>query len=878
LRRGRSPLDETRAARLREDRDLDAEFEAHLAHRVDDLVAQGLSVEEAEARARGEFGDADRLKAESRAVRDGARRRARRASGVDALRQDLAYAARQLRRSPGFALTALATLTLGVGATATIVSVVDAVVFEPLPFEEPDRVVVADMLTPARERFSVSEPAFLDWRARVRSLSGMAAFWSRGLTLRDDVEPRWIDVGYVTHDLLDVLGMHPTIGRMFGSDEDVTGEEAAVALISHDMWRSAYAADRGVLGARLDLDGQSYEVIGVMPEGLEVLARAEVFVPMGPDPVMDRGDHYLSVVARLAPGVTLEGARRELAAVQQLLSRTYEAEREWSAALYDSRSELIGDATVTAGWILLTAAGLLLTMACVNLSNLMLVRATARRAEMGLRAALGASRGRIVRQLLAESALLAMLGGALGTVLAVLGLPVIRTMGAGRVPRLEGAALDGAMLAVGVGCAALAAVVCGLVPAIELRGRRLGGVLGGRRGSTQAGSRLRSTLVGAQVALTVVLLSGTGLLLRSYVRLVGVDPGFDARGTLVVRLALPDTGFASWGERAELVPRLRDAVGSLPGVTAVGATAVDPFSGWNLANFVARADRMPERAADFTPIAWRVVTPGLFEAMGTEVKAGRSFEEGDETGPLVPVVLGEGLARALWAEDDPIGQELVWGDPDGSRLVVIGVVEDVRDVRLAEAPAPIVYRAYQQIPWPTMSLVVRVDGDPATVSAGIRTRIHEVDPAIPVPDVSSLEANLRRAVAEPRFNLEILSGFAAVGLLLAVLGVYGLTAFDVRRRFREIGIRLSLGADPGGVRALILRERLKLTALGVGAGLAVAWTLTARIESQLYEVTSSDPVTWIGVVVVVVASSGLAAYLPARRATKVDPTEVLGTE
>jgi putative ABC transport system permease protein len=876
--RGRSPLDETRAAHLREDRDIDAEFEAHLAHRVDDLVAQGLSAEEADARAREDFGDTERLKAESRAVRAEARRRAARASKVDELRQDLAYALRQLRRGPGFALTALATITLGIGATATIVSVVNAVVLEPLPFEDPDRVVFATALTPAGERFSVAEPRFLDWREQARGFSGMAAFWTRAATLRDGGEPRSLDVEYVTHDLLDVLGMQPALGRMFDDNEDVSGQEAPVTLLSHDMWQSEYAGDPGVLGERLDLDGRLHEVIGVMPARLDVLARADLFIPMGPDASMDRDESYLTVVARLAPGVTLEGSRAELAEVQRRLGETYAADEGWSATVLTSEHELVGDTTVKAGWILLTAAGLLLVMASVNVSNLLLVRATARRVEIGLRAALGASRGRLARQLLTESAVLGTVGGALGVLFAFLALPAVRSMGEGRVPRLENATLDGTTLLASLACVAVATLTFGLAPAVQLRSRRFTGAVGTRRGSSDAGSRLRSTLVGAQVAMTVVLLAGTGLLLRSFVQLVRVDPGFNAEGTLAVRLALPDTSFASWGQRAELFPRLREAVGSLPGVVAVGATATDPFSGWNLANFIARADRMPDRAADFTPISWRIVTPGFFEAMGTEVRAGRVFTENDDWGELTPVVIGEALARRLWGAGDPVGQALVWGDPEGSRLLVVGVVEDVRDVRLADPPAPIIYRAYRQIPWPTMSLVVRVDGDPATVAAGIRARIHEVDPSVPVPEIASLEANLRRAVAEPRFNLELLASFAVVGLLLAVIGVYGLTAFDVRRRFREIGIRLSLGAEPGGVQSLILRQRMALTAAGVAVGLIVAWALTREIESLLYGITAHDPLTWAGVVAVVVGASGLAAYLPARRATKVDPTQVLGTE
>ena len=683
----------------------------------------------------------------------------------------------------------------------------------------------------------------------------------------------------MSHGLLDVLGLQPELGRMFDAGEDRSGEEADVGLLSERAWRTDWAADPGVLGTVLDLDGRNVRIVGVAPDAVELLSGpVSVFVPLGANPDMDRGEHYLDVVARLADGATVDGARAELGEIQRRLGETHGVDQGWSARVLEIRSRLIGPETEAAGWILLAASGLLLLMACVNVSNLLMVRATARRAEMGLRAALGASRGRLVRQLFAESALLAACGGAAGALLAGLLLPLARSIGEGRILRLEGAGLDGAALVACLGSAAAASLVCGLAPVVQLRSGALAQAIGRiRGGSADPGGRVRTVLVAGQLSITLVLLVGTGLLLRSFVELTGVDPGFDPEGTLAVRIDMPDPAYG-WAERGEIFPQIRQAVESLPGVAAAGATAVDPFSGWNLAAFIARADRMPDRAADFTPIAWRTVTPGFFEAMGLELRAGRAFTELDDWGEEAPIVIGESLSRTLWGSDDPVGQTMVWGDPAGSRLRVVGVVEDLRDVSLGELPSPIVYRPHRQIPWPSMFLVVRVDGDPAAVATAVRARIREVVPDVPIPEIGSLERNVRRAVAEPRFNLQILASFSVVALLLAVLGVYGLTAFDVRRRFREIGIRLSLGADPGSVRAMILRERLRLTALGVVAGLAVAAALVRGVESQLYGVTARDPVTWVGAVALVVVLAGVAAYLPARRATRVDPTEVLGTE
>lgn len=877
----RSPLDGTPPGRAARDRDLDAEIEAHLAHRVDDLVASGLSEEEAWAQAGAEFGDPERIKAESRRERERSVRRMQRAGPWDRMRQDFAFFLKQLRRSPSFAVTALATLALGIGAAATIVSVVDAVVLEPLPFAEPDRVVIAEMLTPDGERFSVSEGAFLDWRERVRSFEKVAALDVRSATLRGPGDPRAVRTALVSHDMLDVLGLRPALGRMISSGEDGPGTEAPVAMLSWRAWRADFGADPDVVGRTLDVDGRAREVVGVMPPELELLlgGDAPLVVPLGASSSSDRGSHYLLVVARLAEQATVASASDELAAVQRELAEIHPVDEGWGATLDRAEDVIVGDATARAGWILLGAAGLLLLMACVNVANLLMVRATTRGAEMGLRSALGASRRRLVRQMLTESALLAGMGGTLGLLLANTALPVVRSLGEGRIPRLDGATLDGTTLGASLLAVAGASVVCGLAPVLQLGSGSLGRTIGsGMRATGRWGGRVRATLVGLQVATTVVLLVGTGLLMRSFLELSSVDPGFDAEGTLAVRLDMPDGEF-TWAERGELFPEVREAVASLPGVVAVGATSTDPFSGFNLANFVASADRMPERAADFTPMSWRVVTPGFFEAMGMELRAGRGFLDGDDEAPLDRVVIGEGLARTLFGGSDAaVGGTLVWGDPDGSRLRVIGVVEDLRDVRLDEEARPIVYRTHRQIPWSVMVLVARVDGEPSTVAAGIRERIREAAPGLPVPEIRSLERNLRDAVAEPRFNLQILSSFALVGLLMALVGIYGLAAFDVRRRFREIGIRLSLGAEPDGIRSMIVRQRMGVTAVGLVVGLAVAAALTGAVASLLYGISPADPVTWAGVVLVVSGASLAATYLPARRATRVDPREVLNSE
>ena len=860
--------------------DLDQEIEAHLAHRIDDLVAEGLSEEEARVRALAEFGDAARVHEESREVRERARRREARASLFEAARQDLRFALRQIRHRPGFAVTALLTLMLGVGAAVTVASVVQAVVFEPLPFAEPERVVFPEMVTPDGQRFSIAEPAYLDWRREVDAFEEVAAIQRVAGTLRSPGQPRSIQVGRISHSFLSVLGRTPALGRDLRAEEDQPGMGAAVALISHAMWRSELGGDAAALGTVLDIDGRLHEVVGVLPPDLTVLTGGTpIFVPMGADPSLDRGEHYLDVVARLAPGVGIEAARAELDDVQLAMSERYGADVGWTTHIYPARELLVGETVERAGWILMAAAGLLLVMACVNVSNLLMVRSTVRRTEMALRAALGAGQARLVRQLFTESALLAAGGGLLGVALAALSLPAVRSMGAGRIPRLETTGIDGPTLLVGLLAIAIATLACGLAPVVQLRTDRISSSMAGSRGAraSDPGGRLRSALVATQISLTVVLLAGTGLLLRSFLELQRVDPGFVAEGTLAFSIDMPDESW-SWEERGVLVPRIRDAVAEIPGVVAAGATAVEPFSGSSLANFVAPGDRVPDRTSDFTPIHWRVVTPGFFEAMGMELVEGRDLAETDDWEEGTPVVIGESLARASWGEASALDRELVWGDPEGSRMRVVGVVEDLRDVELGEAPLPIVYRPHRQIPWAVMTMVVRYRGDPGTITGEIRRRVPEALPGLPVGEIASLERNLERATAEPRFNLQLLGGFAVAGLLLALIGVYGLTAFDVRRRFTEIGIRLSLGASPESIQSMILRQRLRLTFFGVVVGLAAAWVLSGALATLLYEIAPSDPITWVGVTLVVVVTSVVATWLPARRATRVDPSEVLHGE
>lgn len=876
MSKSRSPLGDASNPKERDIRELNAEFEAHIAHRIDDLVSEGMPLEEATREAHRDFGDSERIRTASLEVRDHARRKRARLTWADALFQDLAYAVRQLAHRPGFTFTALLTLVLGVGATVTIASVVQAVVFEPLPFAEPQRVVMLDMLTPDGDPFTVSEPVFYDLREETRSFAAMAAIHSVGATMQRPGQPRSIALSRVSWGFLETLGVEPFLGRSFFEEEDARAAPAPVAMLSYDAWRSEFGADPSVVGTTLQLDGETLEVVGVMPEALEVLTGpSPVFALLGTDPTLDGDDHYLQVVARLAPGVSVETAADEASAVHLRRTRATGTEVGWTTRLTDPRDTLIGETVERAGLILLAAAAVLLAMACANVANLLIVRATSRRSEIALRVAIGASRGRIARQLFTESALLAGVGGLLGILFSAAALPLVQALGSSRIPRLDNAQVDSSALLIGLTTVALATVVCGIAPALQLRGDRLGrSMAGSRRGTSDTQQHLRSVLAAAQVALTVVLLSGTGLLFRSFLALTSVDPGFEPEGTLAFAVSMPDQSW-SWEERAVLMPQLTEALRSLPGVTAVGATAVEPFSGLALSNFVAPEDMLPDRASDFTPINWRPVTPGFFEAMGMQMLAGRDFREGDGWDNGSPIIIGRSLAERAWGDLDALDRILVWGDPEGSHLRVIGVVEDLRDVELGEDPPLIVYRPHQQIPWAAMTMVLRHEGEASGIASAIRPSLAGVLPTLPVGDIESLEGHLNRAVAEPRFNLQILAAFALAGLMLALVGLWGVTAFDVRRRFPEIGVRLSLGARPESVLRMVVRSRLAVTFVGIAVGIFLARLAAGAMSSLLYEIEPNDPLTWTGVVVIVVATSLLATWLPARAALSVNPRDVL---
>jgi predicted permease len=862
-------------------REIDEELNYHLERRIDELKADGMDPGVARDRALVEFGDLAAIKRACRAIGRGRERRVRLAEVLDTILQDVGFATRQYRRSPGFTLVATLTLALGIGATTIIFSVVNSVLLRPLPFDEPDRLVRIWAVTPTGRQFSTSEPNYLDWREMSPVFEAMGAFTEGTLNLTGAGEPKELRSLFASHTLLPALGITPTLGRGILPEEDRPERDQAVVLLGRRFWERELGADPEIVGRTLTLNDRPFTVIGVTPLPAVLRGNRDVVVPLVADPNGQRGNRFVKVVARLAAGASLEQARDVMGRTAQLLADEYpEANEGWGVRVDPLSEVLVGQDVSRAVLALFGAVGFLLVLACVNVSNLLIARGTARRREIALRAALGANRDRIVRQLLVESAILAVLGAAAGMLLTAWAVPIISVLGPGDIPRLDEVSIDRSVLMFALAVTVVTALISGLSPALQAIGRDLHDPLreGGR--ALASGSRLRDMLVVAELALAVVLLAGAGLMMQSLLRLKAVDPGFELDRVLSVRVTLP--GSYPIEQRADFFETLQERVDALPGVARSGATFVEPLSGDDATGVVAHGDEDPATSNEFVEVQFRFVTPGFFETMQIPALAGRAITAIDRPTTLPPDVISfaisETLAKRVWPNEDPVGKRLHFGRGSEAEFVVVGVVGDIRDKYLDAEPPPMLYGHYAVQPMRSMILLVRTATSGEIIAPSIRDEIRQLAPNIPIPDIRPLEDHRSEAVAAPRFLVRLFGLFAALGLVMAAMGVYGIMTFHVSRRSREIGIRMALGAQSGSILRLVLRQSLMRAGLGLTVGLAGAMAVTRLMGSLLFETAPGDPTTYLGVVSVLVAVVLAATLVPAVRAIGVDKKVVLAAE
>jgi predicted permease len=784
--------------------------------------------------------------------------------------QDLRFALRALRHRPGFATLAVLTLALGIGATTSVYAVLRAVVLRPLPFAASDELVRVVETTPEGGDFSVSVPTFRDLRDQTRSFVRLAALLDRDVALLGQGEPIRLRGVAATAGYFELLGVRPARGTTFAAGSDQT-----VAVLSDRAWRTHFAGDPAVVGRAIRLDGEPVVVAGVMPPGLTSPGDPDLWLPLRLHPHAEREDHELSVVGRLDPGATRASAAAELHGLAVRLGERFpETNGGWGFRLVPLRDWMVPPVVRRTVWTLLAGAALLLVLTCANVSNLLLGRAVQRQREMGVRAALGAGRGRIARQLLTESALLALLGAAGGALLAASSMPLLRQLVPADVPGAGAIAWDPAVLLFAAAVAALAVLLFGLAPALAASAS---GARAAAAGLRTAGSRghAREALVVAEVALAMTLLVGAGLLLTSFLRLRSADLGLDTAGVVAVPLA-PSPQRHAGDAMGRLLLAVEERVAALPGVVAVGSSNVTPLSGFGTAIDVA-AEGRPSGPGETRSARWRAVTPGFFRAAGVRLVSGRTLVAADYAAdaPAV-IVVTRTFARQHFADDDPLGRNVAMGVGGTNWRRIVGVVEDVQDVALAEAPQPVFF--IPELGWPWMTLLVRSELDAAALAAPLRRAIWEVDPELPVPTVEAMSSRVATAVVRPRFQAQLTAAFALVALLLAAIGIYGVVSQYVAAQRREIGVRLALGATPAGIGGWVAARGARLVGIGLAAGTLAALAAGRAIAALLYATPPADPLTLLVVALLLAAVSLASVLLPARRATRVEPLAALAAE
>jgi putative ABC transport system permease protein len=862
------------------ERELREEMELHLELDAMDYRAGPEAVpDEASWAARRRFGNITRYAEETRDMS---------ALGfVDMLQQDVRFAIRTFRHSKGFTAVAIATIALGIGATAAIFSVVDALILQPLPFPDADRIVMVWM---DNRRLGVHEdlhsyPNLADLKAQNRSLQYLAPFRQAGVNVTGNGEPQRLAAGVLPAEALAALGARPVLGQLYTAANEVQGNDA-VALIGHGLWASTFGSDPSVIGKSIELNGRKRTIVGVMPPGFAFpTERTQVWLPLVISDAAKtaRSSYFLSAVGKLKADVSVERARSDLGAVAKRLEEQYPANRDYGVTVTPLPEQVVGPTLRTTLWIMLGAVAAVLLIACANVANLLLSRAAVREREVTVRMALGASRRRLVRQLLTESVLLSVLGGAAGIAIALGILRVLPGIAPANLPRMDHVGLNGTVLLVTSIVTLLTGMLFGLVPALQSSRTHLGTTLreGGRAGTAgRGGVRLRRGIVAAQLALVVVLLTGAGLLLRTFVTLQRVELGFATENSLTFNVQLAGAKYPRESQAVQFFETLVDRLRALPGVQGVGTISTMMLSATPNSTGIAAEGR--ETRQDDNEVTFDAISPGFFSAVGARLVAGRDFTVADRDSAPPVAMINEHMKKRYWPSGSAVGKRFRFGSsssPNDSLrnpwITVVGVVGDMRRTGVDKEVRDEAFLPYRQNADPGQLVVVRTANDPMSIVPLVKQTLRSIDADQPISNLQTMEQMLAGLVAQRRFSMALVGAFAVLALTLALIGAYGVTAYLVSQRTKEIGVRLALGAEPSRVSTLVVGEGMRVAIIGVGAGVIIALLTTRLASNLLYHVSPRDPLT-IGVVVLTLLGvSALANYLPARRAARVDPLTAL---
>jgi putative ABC transport system permease protein len=868
------------------DDEVDEELAFHIEMRTQEYVNGGMDPQAARRKAEGRLGDLRRIRATLLTLGTERNRHMQRTQYLGELAQDIAFSARQLRKNPGFALVAILTLALGIGATTAIFSAVYAVVLQPLPLHDPARLMLVGEIYDGAPRV-MSVGNYVDTNAAIDDFDGgLAAFNYANFNLADETSPERVVGARVTANYFDVMGVRPLLGRTFTADEDRPGNDRLVVL-SHRVWTRRFGASAAAVGRTLRMNGVTYQIVGVMPGSFDLTSDSEeLWTPIAFTAAQraEHDEHYLSVYGRLKSGVSRAQVQSQLDAVALRLRRDFPKDDETiSFGTVPFVERFVGDYRQRL-LTLLAAVGLVLLIACGNVANLLLARGASRAREIAVRTALGAGQWRVVRQLLTESLVLALCAAAAGLAIARAFIAGVVAWGPDDVPRLEQARIDPSAFAFAIGIALVSSVICGLAPALRVTRRDVQSSLrdGGRGSTGGLRDRLRGSLIVGEVALSLLLLVGAGLLIRSGIALQRTGIGFEPGGVLSARITLPATSYTEPARILETLRRIDEAAAAVPGVASAAITSYAAMGGGGGSNGLVPEGKT-SNAANLIQSTLRVITPGFFTTMAVPIVRGRNFTDSDRADGQRVMIVSARLAAVAFPGQDPIGKRIACCDANALK-VIVGVAGDIRSRGPAVAPGPEFYLPLAQVPdvaWSwnrTMYVLLRTTGNPEALVKPLNAAVARIDRDLPLFDVRTMEQRLAGALATARFNTLLLTLLGGIGLVLAATGIYGVIAYFVSQRTQEIGVRMALGATAGSVVRLVLGQALRPVAIGAAVGVVAALSASRVLASQLFGVSRTDPLTIAAVVATLIAVALVASAVPARRAATVDPTRALQSE